>query len=120
MGAIVVGGCGDEASDLDAALSGDGIEADKVHCDVLEDGKIMGGVAGSSPHLIVREDDAHAPVEPIFHGPVRPDGSADPGGIGCQAPVVRPPQSVSADSRLPGLLQAVGSLLETYHDQARC
>ena len=66
----MVGDCGDEAASFDAALALDGIETNEVEGDVFQDGKIVSGVAGTGAHLIIGEDDIHAPMQAIFNCPV--------------------------------------------------
>lgn len=81
MFAIAIGSCGDESSCSDTALSFDGVKADEIQGDVLENGEVMGCVAGTGTHLVVGESDIHAPVQAVFHRPMRPNRLAQaPGG----------------------------------------
>jgi hypothetical protein len=68
LSTVEIGGSCDEASCLDAALSFDRINADEVEGDVFEDGKVVGGMTGTGAHLIVGEDDIHAPMQAVLHG----------------------------------------------------
>jgi hypothetical protein len=56
LGAVVVGGGGDESSGFDAAFAFERIEADKVEGDVLEEGQVVGSVMGTGAHLVIVED----------------------------------------------------------------
>lgn len=85
MGAIVVGSSGDETADLDAALAWDGIEADEVHGDVLEDGEVVSGMAGAGAHLVVGKGHIHAPVQTVLDRPMLADGTGGTLGIREQA-----------------------------------
>ena len=91
MFAIRIGGCGDEAAGLDAALTLDGIKADKVEGNVLEDSEVMGGMLGPYAHLIVGKSNVHAPVQAILDRPVCPNRREQPGRIGRQAAEVETP-----------------------------
>jgi len=61
LSAVGIGRHGDEASGLNAALSWYRVKADEVQGDVFEHGEVVGGMAGASTHLIVGEDNIHAP-----------------------------------------------------------
>jgi len=69
LSAVGIGSCGDEAAGLNAALSWCRVKADEVQGDVLERGEIVGGMSGASPHLIVGEDNIHAPVQAVLSHP---------------------------------------------------
>jgi len=60
MSAVFIRSCGDESADRDAARARDGIKTNEVQRDVLEDGQVVGGVAGAGTHLVIGEDDIHA------------------------------------------------------------
>ena len=74
MLAIGIRSSGDESSRLDAALSFDGIEANEVEREVLEDGEVMGGVSGPGAHLIVGESHIHAPMQAVLDRPMGANG----------------------------------------------
>jgi hypothetical protein len=59
---------------LDACFTWGGIEAEEVRGEgeLLEDGEVMGGMAGTSAHPIVGED-VHAPVEMVLDVPMLVD-----------------------------------------------
>ena len=44
-------------------------------------GELMDGMAGTSAHLIVGEDDVHAPMETILDVPVLADGGGEAEGV---------------------------------------
>ena len=84
MFAIAIGSCGDETSRPDTALAFDGIQADEIQGEVFENGEVMGSVAGTGTHLVVGEGDIHAPVQAVFHRPMRPNRLAQALGVGWQ------------------------------------
>lgn len=81
MFAIGVGSCGDEASGCDTAFALDGIEADEVEREVLEDGEVMRGMLSPGAHLIIGKSDVHAPMQAILHRPVRANGGEQAGSV---------------------------------------
>ena len=91
MFAIVIRSSGDESTGLDAAFAFDRVKADEVKGDVFENGQVMGGVPGTGAHLVVGEGDIHAPVQSIFHGPMRPNCCKQSLGVGGQTADVEAP-----------------------------
>ena len=85
MCAVVIGSGGDQSADLDSAFAGHGVEADQVHRDVFEHGEVVRGMAAARAHLVVSEDDIHAPVQAVLDGPVRADRVGGALGLGAQA-----------------------------------
>lgn len=63
----------------------DRVESDQVEGDVFEDGEVMGGMAGTGPHLVIGKGDVHAPVQLILHGPMALHGLCQAFCIGRQA-----------------------------------
>jgi len=43
---------------------------------VFKDGEVVGGMTGTGAHLIVGEDDIHAPMQAVLHGPMSAYGAA--------------------------------------------
>ena len=66
MSAIEIGSCGDESAGFDAALALNGIRPDEVRGDVFEDSEVIGGMTGAGAHLIIGDDDIHAPVQTVL------------------------------------------------------
>ena len=85
MSAVGIGSCSDEAACFDAALSWYRVKADEVQGDVPEHGEVMGGMSGTGAHLIVGEDNIHAPVQAVFDTPVIADCPQEAIGIGGEA-----------------------------------
>ena len=85
LSAIEIGSSGDKTPCLDAALAFDRVESDQVEGDVFEDGEVMGGMAGTGPHLVIGKGDVHAPVQLILHGPMASHGLCQAFCIGRQA-----------------------------------
>lgn len=83
--AVVVACRGDEASGLEAASSFHRIEADKIKRDVFEQGQVMGREVDADAHLIVLKDHVHAPIQAVFHRPVRADRLAEAHRVRFQA-----------------------------------
>jgi hypothetical protein len=77
--------------DLDTAFTWSGVETDEVEGELFEDGEIMGGIVGAGAHLVVSEDDVHAPVEAILDVPVLSDGGGKTGRIRGKAGDVKAP-----------------------------
>jgi hypothetical protein len=76
-----IGGRGDESLDLDAGFAWSGVEAEEEESELFEDGEVMGGIVSAGAHLIVVEDDIHAPVEAILDMPVLSNGGGEARGI---------------------------------------
>ncbi len=91
MGAVEIGGCGDESPRLDTALAWIGIEANKVQGDVLQNREIVCGMAGADAHLVIGEDDVQATVQAVLDAPVRPDCLRQASGVRRQATQVEAP-----------------------------
>ena len=70
MFAIGIGGCGAETSGLDSPFAFDGIEADEVEGDVLENRQVMRSVSCPDAYPIIGESDIHALGQAIFHRPM--------------------------------------------------
>lgn len=70
MSTVLVGSCSNQATDLDAAFARNRVKTNEVDDELLEDGQIVSGVAGSGAHLIVGKDDIHAPMETVLDRPV--------------------------------------------------
>ena len=57
-------------------------KAYEIEDEVAQDGEVMGGVLGTSTHLIIAEDDIHAPMQAVFDAPVQPDSAVHALGVG--------------------------------------
>jgi hypothetical protein len=66
---------------LDVAFTWAGVEAKEVEGELFEDGKVMSGIMGTSAHLVVSEDDIHAPVKAVLDMPVLADGGSETGCV---------------------------------------
>jgi hypothetical protein len=52
---------------------------------MAQDREVMGGMAGTSAHLIIAKGNVHAPVQPVLHMPVLTHSATQTGRISGQA-----------------------------------
>lgn len=81
MFAVVNGRSGTKALDFETAFALDGGVANKIECEMAQDGEVVGGMIGTSAHLVIGKDDVHAPMEAGFNGPVLAHGVIELCGI---------------------------------------
>jgi hypothetical protein len=62
-------------------LRGLGLRRKRLRGELFEDGKVMSGVMSTSAHLVVGEDDIHAPVKAVLDMPVLADGGSEAGSV---------------------------------------
>ena len=75
--AIRVRGSSDEALGFETAFSGGGIGPEQVQRKMLDDGHVVSGMVGSGAHLVISENDIHAPVQVVLDGPMLTNGYGD-------------------------------------------
>jgi hypothetical protein len=83
--AIGDGRCGAKTLDLEAALALYRRVANAIKGEMAQDGEVLRDMIGPGAHLVVGEDNVHAPMEAGFNGPVLAHGVTQLCAIGSQA-----------------------------------